>query len=730
MNHSQQRKTYKRFRPFVIFLYFILFLTIPAHAYIGPGAGFAFLSSFLVLFITFLLALFSFIAWPFRFIFRLIRGQKAYKKGTVNRIVIVGLDGMEPPLVEKYMAVGKMPHFSQLKKQGCYSRLETTIPSISPVAWSSFMTGCNPGKHNIFDFLSRDPKTYLPDLSSARIGTPKRVFSLGKYNIPLSKPVIKGLRKSLPFWKILGDEGIFSTIIRIPITFPPEKFKGHLLSGMCAPDLKGSQGTFSFYTSDPDKILKREGGMNIPVTIKDDQIDTYISGPENSLLKKVEEIKLPLTIKLNNNRDGAVLEFSGKKIHLKKNTFSDWVKITFKPGLGMKVRAICRFYITQMDPHFEMYLSPLNIDPEKPALPISHPFIFSIYLGKLLGSYTTLGESIDTWALNENVLPEKAFLEHVYLNHQEWEKMLFNAMDKTKKGVVASWFETTDSIQHMFFRYLDKKHPALKSEQAKMDESVIEELHIKMDDLVGRVMDKIDEKSLLIIMSDHGFKSFRRGVDINTWLYKNGYLNLKEGKTQSEEWFKDVDWAKTKAYGLGLGGVYINQAGRESKGIVNPGEETKALKKELIEKLTGLKDNEKNEVAVSRIYDKDDIPPGPYKDNCPDLITGYNEGYRVSWDSAVGKVGTVIFEDNNKAWSGDHCIDPALVPGIFLCNRKITTEKPAIIDIAPTALKLFGVDIPAYMDGKPLIDDFKSIQKNKKVKHDKIKSNQKKSGKK
>lgn len=725
MKHSQKRKKINTLRPILTCIYLILILTIPAQAYIGPGAGFAFLSSFLVLFITFFLAVFSFIAWPFRFFFRLIRGQKAYKKGKVNRIVIVGLDGMEPPLVEKYMAAGKMPNFSRLKKQGCYSRLETTIPSISPVAWSSFMTGCNPGKHNIFDFLSRDPKTYLPDLSSARIGNPKRFLSLGKYNIPLSKPEIKGLRKSVPFWKILGDKGIFSTIIRIPITFPPEKFKGHLLSGMCAPDLKGSQGTFSFYTSDPDKIHKREGGMNIPIKIQDGLIKTYISGPDNSLLKKVEEIKLPLTIKLNDKKDEAVLECSGNKINLKKNTFSDWIKISFKPGLGMKVRAICRFYITQMDPHFEMYLTPLNIDPEKPALPISHPFIFSIYLGKLLGSYTTLGESIDTWALNENVLSEKAFLEHVYLNHQEWEKMLFNALDKTKKGVVASWFETTDSIQHMFFRYLDKNHPALKSKNAKMDTGVIEELHVKMDDLVGRVMDKIDDKSLLIIMSDHGFKSFRRGVNINNWLYKNGYLHLNEGKTQSEEWFKDVDWEKTKAYGLGLGGIYINQKNRESRGVVNPGEETKALKKELIQKLTGLKDDEKNEAAVNKIYDKDDIPPGPYKDNCPDLITGYNEGYRVSWDSAVGKVGTVIFEDNKKAWSGDHCIDPALVPGIFLCNRKINSDKPAIIDIAPTALQLFGVNIPGYMDGKPLIENFQSIQESKKVEQDKKKSGKK-----
>ncbi|MBN2246001.1 MAG: alkaline phosphatase family protein [Candidatus Aminicenantes bacterium] len=719
MNQYKQKNTFKCLRPFLISLYLILFLSLPIHAYIGPGAGFAFLSSFLVLFITFFLAVFSFLAWPFRFFFRLVRGQRAYKKGKVNRIVILGLDGMEPPLVEKYMSAGKMPHFSRLKQEGCYSRLATTIPSISPVAWSSFMTGCNPGKHNIFDFLSRDPKTYLPDLSSADIGSPKRVLSLGKYNIPLSKPVIKGLRKSIPFWKILGDKGIFSTILRIPITFPPEKFKGHLISGMCAPDLKGSQGTFSFYTSDPEKILKREGGMNIPITVKDNLIETYISGPENTLLKEVKEIQLPLTVKLNKNKQEAVLEVSGKKINLMINTFSDWIKISFKPGLGMKVRAICRFYISQIDPHFEMYMTPLNIDPEKPALPISHPFIYSVYLAKLLGSYTTLGESIDTWALNEGVLSEKAFLDHAYLNHQEWEKMLFNALDKTKKGVVASWFETTDSIQHMFFRYLDKNHPALKSDQAKMDVGVLDELHLKMDDLVGRVMEKIDNKSLLIIMSDHGFKLFRRGVNLNTWLYQNGYLQLKEGKKECDEWFKDVDWEKTKAYGLGLAGVYINQKGRESKGIVNPGQETNNLKKELIEKLSNLKDEEKNNKAVNKVYDKDEIPPGPFKDNCPDLIMGYNEGYRVSWDSVIGKVGTVIFEDNMKAWSGDHCIDPALVPGIFLCNRKINTEKPAIIDIAPTALKLFGVDIPGYIDGKPLIDDFSSNRENKKKQQEK-----------
>ena len=691
----------------------LLALFLPLHAYVGPGAGFAFLSSFLILFLTFFLAVFSILTWPFRLLFKAIKGQKAYKKSLIQKLIIIGLDGMEPTLVEKFMSEGKLQNLSKIKNTGTYARLQTTIPAISPVAWSSFMTGSNPSKHNIFDFLSRDTKTYLPNLSSARIGKPKKYLSFGKYAIPLSKPEIKGLRKSIPFWKILGKQGIFSTILRVPITFPPEKFSGHLLSGMCTPDLKGSQGTFFFYTSDKDRIKKREGGINIPVDIKDGKIKTYISGPENNLLKNEKELRLPLTMTINEDKNSIELEVSGQKFNLERDSFSDWIKLTFRPGLGMKIRAICRFYISQIHPHFEMYLTPLNIDPEKPALPISHPFIYSVYLSKLRGSFITLGEANDTWALNEGALSEEAFLELTYSNHKEWEDMLFNAINKTRKGLVTCVFETTDSIQHMFWRYMDNAHPALRSGQAKMSPQVIEELYSKMDTLVGKVLEKLDDRSALIIMSDHGFKSFRRGVNLNSWLYLNGYLSLKDGKKNSEEWFKDVDWNKTRVYALGLGGIYINQKGRETHGIVNPGQETKALKKELLAKLNGLKDKDKDSVAINKVFDRDELPPGPYIDNCPDLVVGYNEGYRVSWDSVTGKVNKTVFEDNTKAWSGDHCIDPRIVPGIFFSTQKINTANPSIIDIAPTVLELFGLDVPSHMDGQALINtqEYSSLKK-------------------
>jgi predicted AlkP superfamily phosphohydrolase/phosphomutase len=684
---------------------FLLALASPLAAYIGPGAGFAFLSSFLVLFLTFLMALFSFLSWPFRFLWKAVRGRRAYKKSPIHRLIVLGLDGMEPTLAEKFMAEGKLPNLARLKKEGSYARLRTTTPAISPVAWSSFMTGSEPSKHNIFDFLSRDPRTYLPDLSSARIGKPKRTLALGKYLIPLSKPEIRGLRKSVPFWKILGEKGVFSTVLRVPITFPPEKFKGHLLSGMCAPDLKGSQGTFAFFTEDADKIRRHEGGVAVLVRREGTVIRTEISGPENSMLKKPEEIRLPLTITIDREAGGAWLEIKGqKKFFLKEQTFSPWTRVVFKPGLGMKIRAICRFRIDALEPKFEMYMTPLNIDPERPALPISHPFIYSVYLSKLLGRFITLGEANDTWALNEGALDEKAFLELTYANHAEWEAMFWNALSKTPKGMVAIVFETTDSIQHMFFRYLDKAHPALKIAPARMSAAVIEELYKKMDDLVGRVMAALGEKSAIFVMSDHGFKSFRRGVNLNSWLRQNGYLTLVEGRTESGEWFRGVDWDKTKAYALGLGGIYLNLKGREARGIVSPGAEAAALKAELVRKLAALKDGASGPVAITKVYDRDAVYAGPYKDNAPDLIIGYNEGYRASWDGVTGIVNSIVIEDNAKSWSGDHCIDPALVPGVLFSNLKLKTMSPSITDVAPTVLELFGITPPAHMDGRGLVD--------------------------
>lgn len=689
-----------RSKHLVTFLYIYLTFYSFLQAYIGPGAGFAFLSSFLILFLTFFAALLSLLIWPFRLILRIIKGHKALKGSLARRVIVLGLDGLDPELTEKFLAQGLLPNLNELKRKGSYHRLITTIPAISPVAWSSFMTGCEPSKHNIFDFLSRDPRTYLPTLSSARIFPPKKYWRLGKIKIPLSKPVIQGYRRSLPFWKILGDKGIGGTIIRVPITFPPERFRGELLCGMCTPDLKGSQGTFIFYTSDPAKIYEKESGVTIPVQITNGVISTYLPGPEND--QSGQEIRIPLSIKIRNEKEIS-LEVSGQKFSLRQGVFSPWINLTFSLGWGVKVRAIARFYLSSLKPHFNLYVTPLNIDPEKPALPISYPFYYSVYLSKLLGPFITLGEANDTWALNEGALTEKAFLELAYLNHGEWERILFNALKKRRQGVIVCVFETTDSIQHMFWRYLEKDHPALKKGVAELGPEVIQDLYARMDKLIGQVMSSLKKGDYLIVMSDHGFKSFRRGVNLNSWLYLEGYLSLKEGKTSSDSWFKEVDWEKTKAYALGLGGLYLNLKGREAQGIVSPGEEARKLKREIKEKLLSLKDESTGERPILNVYDRDEIYSGPYRENAPDLIIGYKRGYRASWDSVTGKVNQVIFEDNWKAWSGDHCIDSSEVPGVIFTNFPVHWEKPAIVDIAPTILELFGLEVPPHMDGRSLL---------------------------
>ena len=146
----------------------------------------------------------------------------------------------------------------------------------------------------------------------------------------------------------------------------------------------------------------------------------------------------------------------------------------------------------------------------------------------------------------------------------------------------------------------------------------------------------------------------------------------------------------------------INVKGREKHGIIAPGNDYQEIKKEIIDKLSGLKDPKTGEIAITEMFDNEDIYNGPYTNNGPDLVSGYNVGYRISWDGANGIINGVLFEDNTKAWSGDHCIDPRLVPGVIFSNRKIAAKKPALIDIAPTVLNLFGVKVPAYMEGNQI----------------------------
>ena len=689
------------FPVFLVVVGLIVLLPLRSEAYAGPGAGFAVLSSFWTLFIAFLYSLYAFFTWPFRHLLRLLRRRKAYGKAQVKRAVILGFDGMDPELTERFISQGKLPNLAKLREQGTFRKLHTTFPAISPVAWSTFMTGVNPGKHNIYDFLARDLNNYLPFLSSAEIRGPKRSLKIGKYKIPLGKPRIKGMRHGTPFWHWLGKAGIFCSVIRVPVTFPPEKFPGVLLSGMCVPDLKGSQGTFCLCTTRATNEKFREGGVRVGMERNGSGWRSYIPGPEDPLKHgSGRELRADFKVELERGTSQARIIVDSESFTLAVGEYSPWVPVKFKAGLGFSARGICRFYLKEVSPEVEVYVTPVNIDPARPDLPISHPVTYSIYLSKLFGPYATLGLAEDTWALNEEVLDDGAFLAQCYSNHEDRERMLFDALDKTRQGLCACVFDTTDRVQHMFWRYLDEDHPAARDVPKDQRPKVIEELYGRMDALIGRVMKQIDEWTLLFVVSDHGFKSFSRCVNLNAWLHQNGYLALKAGRTESGDWFEDVDWSRTRAYTMGLNGLYLNLKGRERQGIVAP-QDAEALRAELRRRLEGLSDPASGRVGITGIFDCDSTYAGPYVDNAPDLIVGYGDGFRASWDSVMGKVTAEIFEDNLKAWSGDHCIDPRLVPGVLFCNRTIADEKPAIVDVAPTILKLFGLGIPSHIDGKP-----------------------------
>jgi predicted AlkP superfamily phosphohydrolase/phosphomutase len=678
----------------------LLLSAAPAEAYIGPGAGFALLSSFLVVFTTILIVIASLLVWPFKMLWRAMTGVKP-PRASITRLIVVGLDGQDPALTDRFMQEGLLPNFARLAAQGAYKRLRTTFPSVSPVAWSSFSTGSHPARHNIFDFLDRDRRTYLPLLSSTRVGSVERFLRIGRFRIPLHRPELRLLRKSKPFWTILGEHRIWSTILRVPITFPPDRFYGAELSAMCVPDLLGTQGTFLLFTTRPSGERFKEGGLRVPVAIDGDRIDAAVNGPENLFVNGSPPLQVPLRITLDRQRQRARVDVSGQVLDLAPGTLSDWVTLTFPAAPAIKVSGITRLMVTELGEHFSLYMAPINFDPEKPAMPISHPPYFSTYLAKRVGSFSTLGLAEDTWALNEGVIDDGTFLQQTYDIDRERESMFFSSLDRLRRGSLVCVFDATDRIQHMFWRDIEPGHPAARGREEAPHRDAIRKLYAHNDALVGRVMARLRPGDLLMVISDHGFNSFRRGVNLNSWLHQNGYLVLKPGADGRAEWLRDVDWTRTRAYCLGLTGMFLNLRGREAQGTVAAGAEAEALKREIIEKLSGLPDADAGAVGIREVFDTSALYAGPYIGNAPDLLIGYNAGYRTSWDSATGVVACPVFEDNVKPWSGDHCIDPRLVPGVLFCNKSIDSDDPALIDIAPTALKLFGIQPPSYMDGRP-----------------------------
>ncbi|MFQ5512429.1 MAG: alkaline phosphatase family protein, partial [Candidatus Krumholzibacteriia bacterium] len=700
-------------------------LSVPSavHAYVGPGAGFALVSSFLTFVIAFFTAFFALFTYPARMAWRAVRRKRPESAARAKKVIMLGLDGLDPLITERLMDAGELPNFSKLKARGTYRRLGTANPAMSPVAWSSFATGSDASHHGIFDFLTRDRRTYLPQLSSSHVYGESRFWKLGPFRIPRGHGGVRFLRKSVSFWKILSDYGVFSTVLRVPITFPPEKIHGLVLAGMDVPDLRGTMGTFTFFTQSPaaDKI----GGMviKLPQGNSGSPLWSELPGP----VSPIDGKPIPLEVEIHraNGSGRARVRVGDQVFALGEREYSPWIKLTFKAAANIKMTGIARFYITQMQGDFGMYVTPIHIDPDKPVMPVSSPSVYSAYLSKLIGPYATLGLAEDTWAVNERVLDEDGFLKQAYLYYEERRKMWFHALKKLRKGMVCCVFDLSDRLQHICFRYLDADHPANAGKDTTRYKEALYDMYREMDKLLGETLAYEDKNTALFVLSDHGFKTFQRGVDLNTWLWGNGYLAVKDeapqraanpggpgaakqaagpsaGDTPGGEYLSSVDWSKTRAYAIGLGGIYINLEGRERHGTVARAE-AEALKKEIADKLLALDDPKRSTPAISGMTDVARDFKGPYRHDGPDLLVGFAEGYRVSWDCARGVVTGEVFEDNTKSWSGDHCMDPRVVPGILFSNLDIAAEEPRLMDLAPTVLELFGIRAPGHMVGRSLV---------------------------
>ena len=611
-----------------------------------------------------------------------------------RKLIILGIDGLDPDLLTKFMAEGKMPNFARLAEQGSFRRLTTSIPPQSPVAWSNLITGMNAGGHGIFDFIHRDPKTFQLYFSTSRVEGPKHSFHVGSWVIPLGSGSAEQLRHGKAFWEILDEQSVPNYVYRIPANFPPIAAKGKTLSGMGTPDLRGTYGTFTFYTDDPTAAVGAvEGGEVVQVEVKNNRVATNLIGPDNTFRRNSPPAIEPFTVDVDPLEPVARIGVQDQQFVLKEGEWSGWVPVEFQlmPVIG-NVKGICRFYLKQAHPRFQLYVSPINIDPENPALPISTPTNYSRDLAKQIGEFHTQGIAEDTKALTAGVLDDKEYLEQARTVLAEHRRAFDVEFPKFHQGLFFFYFSSLDLNAHMMWRLTDPQSPAYDAALAAQYGSSLEKFYEQIDEVLGEVMPKVDDNTTLLVLSDHGFAPYRHSFNLNTWLLNNDYITRKAtAGGDSSEPFADVDWSRTRAYGLGLNGLYLNLRGREREGIVESGAQADTLLREIRQKLLEVHDPKDGSQVITRIDLASEAYQGPYARSGPDALVGYNRGYRAGWKTILGAFPADMLEDNTNAWSGDHCMDFTKVPGVLLSNRKIEAQTPALTDIAPTILSEFGI---------------------------------------
>jgi predicted AlkP superfamily phosphohydrolase/phosphomutase len=652
-----------------------------------------------------------------------------------QKMVVLGFDGLDPDLVRQWVGEGKLPNFARLIQKGGLYDLDTTHSAESPTAWASFATGVNPGKHNIYDFLVRDTATYLPDLGMVKRVPPRFLFNY----FPISKPQVLSLRGATSFWVTAGQAGVRSSVLTVPVTYPPEDVpNGELLSGLPLPDIRGTMGTFSYYATDLSRYEEGNtefGGVLKRLVFDGEVATTTLDGPPNPVVRQQAQalrakgtlsdddrarlealranadVRIPLTITWRRGTDTAAIDLGGHSLTLKAGEWSRWIDLDFRINFLIRLHGMAQVFLIKADDDLQVYVSPVNWKPDAPPLAMSSPASFSADLFRRLGYYRTLGWAEATWPLEEGRIDDKAFLDDLYRAFDDRAQVILDRLEHGQWELLVGVIESTDRVQHMMWRLYDRTHPLYDPALAEKYGDAIERVYRRSDQFVGEVLDRLDPEIPVLIVSDHGFHSFRKAVNLNTWLVQEGYMAL-QGETGFKKlddlfgtgtFWEQVDWSRTRAYAMGLGQIYFNLRGREGKGIVSPGAEYTSLTNELSARLLSVTDPETGERFVQAVYPRDEVYSGPYLENASDLQLGFKDGYRVSWQTALGGAPAGIVYPNERRWSADHgSFDRSDTAGTLISSRKLPNPRYDIMDIAPTVLKYFGVAIPPDIDGKPI----------------------------
>lgn len=612
-----------------------------------------------------------------------------------RKVVVLGFDGLDHELTAQMIDSGRLPAFARLAASGGFAPLGTTVPPQSPVAWSTFITGLDPGSHGIFDFIHRDPKTMQPYLSTTKTEGASHSLPLGKWQMPLSRGKVELLRRGQPFWERLEARGIPTTIIRMPANFPPSGTATRELSGMGTPDLMGTYGTFAFYTSEPDAFGGQTlaGGIVHHVHVADGRVRAALEGPDNPFLRRPEPVTSEFTVYPDRSNRFAKIVAGGEERLLKVGEWSGWIPVEFALAPTQRLAGEVRFYLKGLDPFFELYASPVNIDPFAPVMPLSTPPEYAAELAGATGRFYTQGMPEDTKGRKTGVLTDAEFLAQATIAADENRAQYRYVLDRFTDGFLFYYFGNVDQVSHMMWRARDPQHPAYDAAKDAPNAAVIEERYRGLDAIVADTLDRLGPDDLLVVMSDHGFTSWRRAFHLNSWLRDNGYIVLEDPRRRDNPGFFDnVDWSKTRAYALGLNGLYINMKGREKDGIVDPAARD-ALAAELSDRLLHVIDPATGLPAITRMDRREQVYRlDSVEDIAPDLIVGYAKGTRSSDESSLGAIPREVIVDNMGPWSGDHCMDPEAVPGVLLSSRPLERPVHGLQDLAGALLAEFGID--------------------------------------